>query len=140
MEPGGTIRVKELGDEIPDYLSLAKHRHNAPNNANKWGQHISADKERRIYSSSRTESWTDEEGHYWGACDGLPSLGVDSKHRYAKFPRTSNETDDGHGYPVSARDRRHEVEHTPPNNVVMQWEEMELISRREAIAIMRRKL
>ena len=140
VEPGGTIRVRELGDDVADYLSLAKHRHNAANDANKWGQHISADRERRIFSNSRVESWADDEGHYWGACDGLALLGVDPKHRYAKFPKTSNDTDDRHGYPVSARDRRREVEHTPPNSVVTQWEKMELISRREAIAIMRRKI
>jgi hypothetical protein len=84
--------------------------------------------------------WVDEDGHHWGACIDLPTLGMERYQRYAKFPRPPNPTDAVHGYPVSPRDHKRRVEHQPPPQIVNQWRALELITHWEATRISRGKL
>lgn len=137
----GTVRVAEVGSAAPAYLSIAKHRHRSSHpTANKWARWITPDKERRIYSVSRSKKWTDEDGHHWGVCENLPVLGLENRHRYAKFPQVTAIHACAHGYPVSALDRRREIEHKPPREIVCQWRDQGIISKREANLIMRGKI
>jgi hypothetical protein len=82
----------------------------------------------------------DSNGTYWGACIGLPQLGLGENQRYAKFVAPKNAGEPFHGYPVSTTDPKRSVEHKPPAEVLTVWTTWGVLEKTEALRILKGKL
>lgn len=144
VEADGSVLVAEIGSGLV-YVSIPKHCANStaiysPSPPNKWLQAIKPDAQRRIFSVSSSMTWVDSKGSYWGACIGLPQLGLGKSQRYAKFPATRNAGEPFHGYPVSTTDHKRSVDHKPPPEVLASWTSTGVLQKRDALLILRGKL
>lgn len=121
----------------PAYLSRTDHRSVARGSRNKWK--IIARDEYDVFCASHTNSWLCSKEHNWGLRPGLAEIGTNGEC-IAKFPRPSNPADERHGYPVSAGDRRRELEHRPPVPVTADWRARGLITDSQKARIDRGKV
>lgn len=97
---------------------MNQHRGGATGTRNKWA--VPPTHEYEIFRTSYEAHWVCGNEHNWGVREGLEKLGANDE-KVAKFPRPSNDSDDRHGYPVSAADPKRRYEHRPPANVTSQW-------------------
>lgn len=109
------------------YISLDQHRGVADDQKSTWHDGFARPAEYELFSTADAREWLDEKGNYWAVHNGgLTVLGSRGEH-IAKFPRTSNNRDPWHGYPVSPK-RRGLVD-LPPDYCVERWEATEAIDR-----------
>lgn len=115
----------EASGSTPAYLSMNQHRGGAHAARNRWL--LSPPEEYTLFETSHTARWLCGDHHNWGIRAGLEIVGM-NEERVAKFPRPSNQHDDRHGYPVSARDHNRRWEHRPPPELTSAWVTAQLIS------------
>ena len=109
------------------YLCLAYHRCNRPTQHKRcWA--ISRPREYGVFEWADESDSYDDDLNLWGFLLIQQELGVlgTEGERIAKFPATSNATDDWHGYPVHANDR---PERRPPPRFIEGLYERRLLSK-----------
>ena len=122
------------------YISLYYHRPTAARRAekNQWNSDFPPPFEYALYELAEIQVWVDNTGHYWGVHNNgttvLGSLG----QRIAKFPRPSNMGDPRHGYPVSPQQRGDPD--TPPEDLVEQWIDANVVTKTLGRRIQKRKI
>ncbi len=120
------------------YISLFIHRGNKRRDKSKWSPAIAALVEYSIFCSADEGNWRDSLGHYWGVRDnGRTVLGC-SGELLSKFPRTQNDHDPWHGYPVSPMEGGDKD--APPDEFVERWIGLGVISKTLGRRIERRKV
>jgi hypothetical protein len=119
------------------YLCRYDHRPNAAGWRNKWCG--LPDEEYVVFVDAEINDWRDARPQLWGLVRGLTPIGTVGEC-IAKFPEVANSGDDWHGYPVSALDPRHELEHRPETDLVNRWRRADLITDRQASRIKRGKV
>lgn len=144
VQPDGSVLVAEHKGG-PAYLATPKHRAGAgasytPGPPNKWLATIKPDAQRRIFSVGHSKAYVDSNGTFWGACVGLPQLGLGKYQRYAKFLAPKNTGEPFHGYPVSATDPKRTIEHKPPAEILTAWTSSGVLPKRDALLILKGKL
>jgi hypothetical protein len=125
-------------DSGKTYISLYSHRGTRPQK-HRWDPSVPPQREYGLFCTSDQGGWQDLSGHYWGFgnLEGTEVIGTQGE-RLCKFPRTSNEHDPWHGYPVSPL-----IEgdtDAPPDALVESWLNTQTISRTFARRIQRRKV
>ncbi|HMG14506.1 MAG TPA: hypothetical protein VK590_03600 [Saprospiraceae bacterium] len=87
------------------YLSITKHFFNAVNSYSKW-VNVNIDRNTFDYAdygghtlSPHAVAWIDDAGNLWGFMPNFTVVGT-QKEQFGFFPKTINETDEWHGYPV----------------------------------------
>lgn len=120
---GGTANAKGISyGPSPNgkkYDSLDTHRGANPNKS-QWTDTVTRDQEFEIFCVSDEKIWCCDKGHYWsvGNPQGTTVLGTKGE-RLAKFPKTQNDSDPWHGYPVSPRLRG--SDDSPSDHFIKQW-------------------
>ena len=92
-----------------------------------------------MFCAAEANGWRDSRPQLWGLKPNLDEIGVDGR-ALAKFPDPTNLTDPWHGYPVSARDPKRQLEHTPERTLVDEWRDSGLISAVQAARMKRGKV
>ena len=119
------IRFESLGG-TPGYVSMNQHRGGSRSSKkNKWA--VPPPVEYEIFARSHRGGWTCSRLHNWSIQPGLAVIGKNDEC-IAKFPGSSNTTDDRHGYPVSALDHQRLWEHRPPPELTHRWVQSSLIT------------
>lgn len=120
------------------YLSVFKHRGKSSQHKSIWSSAISPDMEYGIFCSSDESDWCDQNQNYWGVLEkGKKILGERGEY-ICKFPRTSNQQDPWHGYPVSPKENG--PSDTPPDSLVEQWVKDDVITKGFARKIYKLKI
>lgn len=87
------------------YQTIDKHRAQAVNEWSKWKN---VPTERLTFdaadygnhtASTGKDAWEDDDGNLWGFLHTLPIIGTE-KEQFGFFPRTTNASDEWHGYPI----------------------------------------
>lgn len=121
---------------IPGYVCRNDHRPHAGPARNRWS--ISPDEEWSVFAEAHLRG-VSSRLPLWGLKPDLAVIGLEER-RIAKFPHVSNPHDDWHGYPVSARDPKRELEHRPPTQVTKLWLDLCLITLTQKARIDRGKI
>lgn len=122
------------------YLSRTDHRSFADGGRNKWSTTCPPPEEYAVFCDAEVNVWRDSRPQLWGLKPNLPEIGLDGRS-LAKFPDPTNPAvDPWHGYPVSARDHKRQLEHTPESSLVDRWLALGLISPVQAARIKRGKI
>lgn len=96
------------------YITLVKHR-GGPSEFSQWA--IPFDEEVSLFCRAVEDSWCDSKGNFWGILPDAVQLGQ-KREVISKFPKTSNDGDPWHGYPVSPLNGKNE---TPHHTIVNEW-------------------
>ena len=118
------------------YLSLNAHRGQNPKKS-QWALDLRRAAEFGIFEAADAADHRDANGHFWGVrdSDGSP-LGTHGE-RLAKFPRTQNEFDPWHGYPVTPMSGRDSE--LPTDTIIEQMIDQGFVSRTYGRKIQRRR-
>ena len=121
------------------YISINYHRgNNRSALKNKWHPYIKPPLEYQIFCAADCESWYDTSGHGWGMHNqGNTIIGTQGE-RLCKFPRTSNESDPWHGFPVSPMESGDDD--APSDEFIENWISTGVISKTFGRRIQRRKV
>ena len=120
------------------YLCLYYHRGNNRPEKNKWHPEIKPQLEYQIFCNTDRENWYDRIGHGWGMHNQGDTIIGFQGERLCKFPRTSNESDPRHGFPVSPMENGDDD--TPSDEFIEHWILMGAISKTFGRRIQRRKV
>ena len=119
------------------YISLYAHRRVGVLMKSMWHPSVAPQTEYSIFCSSDAGNWRSPDGNYWGIGQGGNlELGTQGQ-RLCKFPKTSNQVDPWHGYPVSPSESEYD---TPPFEFVEAWISESVVSKTFGRRIQRRKL
>jgi hypothetical protein len=118
------------------YVSLYYHRRDDRSGRKScWHPDVLPPAEYAIFEQSDVGGWTDAAGHWGFGARGRLELGTRGE-RLAKFPRTTNSTDNWHGYPVSPRDG----DDAPSDDLVNRWIDSDQIEKAIGRRIQRQKI
>lgn len=120
------------------YVSMNAHRGSRPAKT-KWLKAVTPYDEYQLFAVADDHDDQCSKGHYWsfGDSDGSKILGGGDE-RLGKHPRTSNEADPWHGYPVSPRATGDKD--APSDDLVTQWLQESRITRTFARRIRDRRI
>lgn len=119
------------------YICMNYHRGGRKPDKNYWDPAFAPADEYGLFEGAETEEWSDDDNHLWGVVGGgTVSIGLRGE-KIAKFPAPQNAHDPWHGYPVSPRDR---VVDTPPDGVIDNWLDNNVITRAVARRIKKGKI
>lgn len=121
------------------YLARNDHQHFAHPARNRWSEGCLPLAQFELLEEAESNDWSDSKSHLWAVGRDFLEIGAEGE-RIAKFPRRQNPSDDWHGYPVSALDRRRAHEHRPEPELVSLWYENGLITEVERARIKRGKI
>jgi len=121
------------------YISLYAHRGNGDRrHKNKWARPFVPSMEHSVFCRADESNWQDNKGHYWGIHEnGTVEIG-DRGEIIAKFPANANPGDPWHGYPVEPQEGRNND--CPPDDLVLEWIDSQVVSDTLGFRIIRRRL